>query len=261
MKKIRTVSLYSGSSGNSTLIEYGDTKILIDAGKNNKCLTNALGKAGVCANEINAVFVTHEHTDHISALEVFVKKVDAPVHITSMSAYALRLPQSSALFQHLAVHSPLFEEKVGGLTVKSFGLSHDSALCVGYKITADNGYSIGIATDTGYVTEGMKQALFGCDAVILESNHDLDMLKTGPYPAELKRRIASKFGHLSNADCAAFAETLAEGGTKEFMLAHISRENNTPDIALETVGNAIKKYGASLSVAKQDAETLFCGND
>ena len=261
MQKIRTISLYSGSSGNSTLIEYGDTKILIDAGKNNKCLTNALNKVGVGANEINAVFVTHEHTDHISALEVFVKKHDLPVHMTSMSAYALRLPQSSALSQHIVDHPPIFEEKIGGLTIKSFGLSHDSALCVGYKITADNGFSLGIATDTGYVTEGMKQALIGCDAVILESNHDLDMLRTGPYPAELKRRIASKFGHLSNADCAAFAATLAEGGTKEFMLAHISRENNTPEIALETVERAIKKYGATISVANQYTETLFCGND
>lgn len=230
---------------------------MIDAGKNNKWLTGALDAVGSSANKIDAVFVTHEHTDHISALEVFVKKHDLPVHITSMSAYALRLPHMSALGNHLAVHSPLFEEKVGGLTIKSFGLSHDSALCVGYKITTDDGFSLGIATDTGYVTEGMRAALIGCHSVIIECNHDLDMLRCGSYPAELKRRIASKFGHLSNDDCAAFAKELSESGTKEFLLAHISRENNEPEIAVEAVTAATEKYGVKVSAAKPDTETIF----
>ena len=186
MEHIKIVSLYSGSSGNSTLIETKEGSVLIDAGKSARALTNALKAVGSDASDVKAVFITHEHTDHISALEVFLKKNPVPVHITAPSAMAVHSPEGSRLRAAFRVHPPIFTEKICGLTVSSFALSHDSGMCVGYKITSDDGYSFAIATDTGCVTEGMAHEMEGCDAVVLESNHDVEMLRVGPYPAELK---------------------------------------------------------------------------
>lgn len=258
MEHIKIVSLYSGSSGNSTLIETKDGAVLIDAGKSARALTNALNQVGSDASRIKAVFITHEHTDHISALEVFLKKNHVPVHITAPSAMAVHSPDGSRLRTALCVHPPIFTETVCGMTIASFPLSHDSGMCVGYRITTDDGYSFAIATDTGYVTETMVKEMSGCDAVVLESNHDVGMLRVGPYPAELKRRIMSSRGHLSNEDCAAFAKRLAEGGTKSFMLAHLSRENNRPEFALGSAKKELKDFSdIRICVAMPETETVL----
>lgn len=258
MEHIRIVSLYSGSSGNSTLIETKEGSVLIDAGKSARALTNALKAVGSNASDIKAVFITHEHTDHISALEVFLKKNLVPVHITAPSAMAAHTPEGSRLRTAFCVHPPIYTEKVGRLTVSSFPLSHDSGMCVGYKITTDDGYTAAIATDTGYVTEAMTHEMEGCDAVVLESNHDVGMLCVGPYPAELKRRIMSRRGHLSNEDCASFAKHLAELGTKSFMLAHLSRENNRPEFALCSAKESLSKFSdVHVFVANPESETVL----
>lgn len=258
MEHIKIVSLYSGSAGNSTLVETKNGAVLIDAGKSARALTNALKQAGSNPSKIKAVFLTHEHTDHISALEVFLKNNPVPVHITAPSAMAVHSPEGSRLRAALAVHPPMFCEKVGDITVSSFPLSHDSEMCVGYKITTDGGYSFAIATDTGYVTDSMKTVMDGCDAVVLESNHDIGMLQVGPYPAELKRRILSRRGHLSNEDCASFAKQLAERGTKSFMLAHLSRENNRPEFALSSAKKELSEFrGVRIFVANPETETVL----
>jgi len=258
MNRIKIVSLYSGSAGNATLIESDKTSILIDAGKSSRALCNALRQAGSDPERLDAVFITHEHTDHVSALEVFLKKYRVPVHMTNVSASGISQYRSPRLFENVVAHTPRFEVRIGDLTVRSFVLSHDSAMCVGYRVEADFGYVFGSATDTGYVTNGMKDALIGCDSVIIESNHCVDMLCKGPYPAELKRRILSQYGHLSNDDCAAFASYLAKNGTKKFMLAHLSEENNTPENAIRTVGKALSHYAdTSLYVASQAEEKVL----
>ena len=258
MEHVKIVSLYSGSSGNSTLIETKDGSLLIDAGKSARALTGALRQVGSDASSIKAVFITHEHTDHISALEVFLKKNPIPVHITAPSAMAVQSPEGSRLRSALRVHPPIFTERVGSLTVTSFPLSHDSGMCVGYKITTDGGYSFAIATDTGYVTETMVSEMSGCDAVVIESNHDVGMLRVGPYPAELKRRIMSNRGHLSNEDCASFAKRLAASGTRSFMLAHLSRENNRPEFALCSAKKELSDFSdVRICVAMPEAETVL----
>lgn len=256
MSTIKVISLYSGSSGNATLVSTGSGDILIDAGKSARSLCSALCRAGGDIKRVRAIFVTHEHTDHISALAVLLKKHGIPVHMTEPTADAAEA--ACGRLPGLVRHPMLFSERVGDMTVCSFELSHDSAACVGYRIDTDDGGSFGIATDTGYVTEGMEAALCGCESVILESNYDEDMLKFGSYPPDVKRRIGSRRGHLANPECAKFASRLAVRGTTRFMLGHISRENNTPETALLTVKKALAQFpGVRVSVARPDEETPF----
>ena len=219
MKGLKIVSLYSGSTGNATLVISKNSSILIDAGKSARSLCAAIKSAGWDVDKIDAIFITHEHTDHVSALEVLAKKHKIPVHMTDGSARRARIIPGSPLALSTVVHSPRFSVELDGMSVHSFCTSHDSAMSVGYRVDISDGeenFSFGLATDTGFVTDDMKSSLEGCSAVLLESNHDEDMLRFGPYPAELKRRIFSKTGHLSNRDCASFAAELAKKGTKSF---------------------------------------------
>ena len=241
MSDIRIISLYSGSTGNSFVISAPCGTLLIDAGKNAKRLCSALNDVGIDANNIGAILVTHEHTDHVSALPVFLKKHPVPVHLAYGCAYKLMPHPSVEPLLHM--HPPIHEECICGMRVISFPTPHDSRASVGYRIEIPDEDGniicrIGYATDIGYVTPEIEEALTGCDAVILESNHDYDMLMTGPYPYDLKKRIASRRGHLSNPDSAALAARLCAMGTKKLMLAHLSQENNAPDLALgECIGS------------------------
>ena len=259
MGLLRIVSLYSGSEGNAFLISTPTGSILIDAGKNAKHLCAALTEVGVSPEEIKAIFVTHEHSDHIGALSVFLKKYPIPVHILSGCAYKLATAPSIA--PCLCLHPPIYSETVGEMTVTSFPTPHDSRASAGYRIEIpkeDGGvFRIGYATDIGHVSNYVEQGLLGCDAVILESNHDPEMLHTGPYPYDLKMRIASRRGHLSNPDCAAFAARLCAAGAKHLMLAHLSRENNTPDTAYCECVGAVGDEKVSICVAQPDRITVL----
>jgi phosphoribosyl 1,2-cyclic phosphodiesterase len=256
MKNVKIYTLYSGSSGNSTFIRVGESAILIDAGRNAKALRNALAEIGEDISAINAIFITHEHSDHISALEVISKKNDIPIYMTSQSA--IKIPNSSPVRAHLCERSILFSEDIGEMHISSFQTSHDSLMSVGYKIEYnddDGAHAIGYATDTGYISEGIRSVLLGCEAVVLECNHDIDMLMRGPYTPDLKRRVASRRGHLSNVDCADFSLELVKSGTRGILLAHLSRENNDPVIAFDTVSNAISGFDVSLAIAEPFAPT------
>lgn len=263
MTPIRIHSLYSGSTGNAFLIRSPKGCILIDAGKNAKKLCEALAACNTAPDEIRAIFITHEHTDHIGALAVFLKKHPVPVHIPENSAYALRNVTSAA--PCLRLHKPIYTEEICGMTVSSFPTPHDSKASVGYRIeipTENKTVRIGYATDLGHVPDTVEAFLFGCDAVILESNHDIDMLHTGPYPYPLKQRILSRHGHLSNPDCAALAARLCAKGTKSLMLAHLSQENNSPNLAYTTCRDALKDFdNIHLCVAQPDCVTELCMED
>ena len=257
MNQIRVLSLYSGSSGNAFLICSPGGAILIDAGKSAKRLCQSLKEAGVDPDDVSAIFVTHEHADHISALPVFLKKHPIPVHLPIGCVY--RLEQEADALPCLHPHPPLYQEDICGMRVTSFVTPHDSHASVGYRIEIplDDGrvFRIGYATDIGYVTPTVEEYLTGCDAVILESNHDLEMLRTGPYPYQLKTRIASRKGHLSNPDSALLASRLCAGGTRSLMLAHLSAENNTPDLAFDECFSAVGDSHVRICVAHPEEIT------
>jgi phosphoribosyl 1,2-cyclic phosphodiesterase len=258
MDPLKIVSLYSGSGGNCTLVKLIDTAILIDAGKSARTLCNALREIGSDIGEIDAIFVTHDHHDHVSALEVLSKKNNTPIHMTDRSAVIFDRDPSAPIHSRLVRHDPIFSVEVGRFTVTSFCTPHDSRMSVGYRIGFSyegQDYAVGLATDVGYVTEEIREGLSGCLAVVLESNHDETMLMEGPYPYDLKKRIRSKRGHLSNHDSAAFASELAESGTSAFLLAHLSEENNEPDLALDEAQSALSGLGCVVAVASPHVPT------
>ena len=244
--------LYSGSDGNAALLRVGDAAILIDAGRTAKSLCGALAAEGISPDSLQAIFLTHEHRDHTAALDVFIKHHPVPVHMTAGCAVQLRRFAGEALSRQIVEHPPLFTVDLGCVSLCSFPTLHDSEGSVGYHITVREGevlHHLGYATDLGVSTPAVEQALLGCEAVVIECNHDEDMLQTGPYPYPLKRRIASRYGHLSNTDCAALCAKLAANGTKRFLLAHLSETNNLPDLALGEVRAALAGFSAEVRAA------------
>lgn len=256
-------SLYSGSSGNAFLIRTQNANILIDAGKSAKALCEALNSVGVDPDSLNAIFITHEHNDHISALQTFSHKHSVPIYIIYKSATKFASCNDRALCECLNVRKKAgFSEIIGNVTVTSFPTHHDSMASCGYRFDISDGggrVSIGYLTDCGYISPDIQESLIGCESVVLESNHDIEMLMTGPYPYELKLRIRSNGGHLSNADCAELAAKLCESGTKNIMLAHISEHNNIPDLALGEVRGCVGG-DTNLTAAAPDRPVWFIKN-
>jgi phosphoribosyl 1,2-cyclic phosphodiesterase len=233
---VSAYTLFSSSSGNSSFFTDGETSFLIDAGGSGKKIVTALSSLGVTPCDISAVFITHDHGDHIDGLKGFCKNNSPYIH--AVSAVIPRIPAPGAV-----PHERIYTVNLGDFIIKSFATSHDSPCSVGYVIEHKSGVRIGSMTDTGYVSEEMAAALDGCSAVILESNYDEEMLRYGSYPEELKRRISSDKGHLSNAQCAEILPYLYKNGTRRVLLAHISPENNTPELALSSALSAVKRYG------------------
>lgn len=261
---MKICTLYSGSGGNSIFVSAGGANILIDAGKNSRALCNALSKIRVSPTNIDAVFITHEHSDHVSALEVFLKKNPIPVHISEISAPKLLSRGLSQISDNLVVHPPIFTEKIKGLEINSFPTPHDSMGSVGYRLKFEEDgkvREIGIATDIGFVSDSVFRGLDGCENIIVESNHDVEMLKCGRYPYDLKKRILSNRGHLSNNDCALLVSKLCEHGAKNIMLAHLSEENNEPCIAYDEISSAIADPKINIAVASPAEVTRLVWED
>ena len=246
---IKAYTLFSGSSGNCIFIKDGSTELLIDAGKSCAAIEKSLSAQGSTLGRIASIFVTHEHSDHTCSLETISRKHQIPVYIADLS-YDSLVRQGSYLSRFAKRVDVGFSIKIGTLTVSSFPVPHDSAQNVGYIISSDDGDSIGIATDIGHLTSELGQRLCPCRHVIVESNHDIEMVKNGPYPAYLKSRILSNGGHLSNDKCAEFCAYLCDHGVKEITLAHLSRENNLPKLAYETVKTRLCACGFEDTVLK-----------
>lgn len=245
---MRVCIFASGSGGNCLLVSDGNTNILIDAGISARRVENALAMAGLAADDIGGVFVTHEHSDHVKGLPQLVKKHGVPIFAPRTVA-ARMLGAMPALEESVSI-IPVGESfPFGNIVISAFHTMHDTDESVGYVIEGDG--SFGIATDTGCINEEITSALAGVGTVVIESNHDVQMLRDGPYPVYLKKRIFSDNGHLSNDDCARFARRLAESGTRQIILGHLSRENNRPAIALETVGAALEGLPVSLYSAPE----------
>ena len=238
---MQVYTLFSGSSGNSIYIKDQKTEILIDAGKSAQAIEKSLFSLGTSIDNIDAILLTHEHADHFVGLEILSKKHHIPVHMTEKS-YKKAVYQGSFVSQCAKMHETHYELEIGSLKISSFEIPHDSAQNVGYIVRGSDEI-FGIATDIGYVTGEIVESLSQCERIILESNHDKYMLISGKYPEFLKQRILSNGGHLSNDDASRLACTLAKNGVKSITLAHLSRENNTPTLAHDTMREALDLNG------------------
>lgn len=247
---IEAYSLFSGSAGNCTLVRSGGTSILIDAGRSRRAVGCALASLSGDLSEIAAVFITHEHTDHVSALPQLAKHEGMPIHAAGGTADAI-----SSGVSGVVRHSVIYTEAVGSLTVSAFPLPHDSACHVGYTVQDSEGDALLIATDMGHICEDLLTALPGCRGALIEANHDIALLRCGPYPAYLKSRILSPRGHLSNEDCARVAAHARDCGIRHIALGHLSEENNTPQLARDTVSAALIGSDVSLTVCDRCAPT------
>ena len=245
---ISAYTLFSSSSGNCTYVKCGSVEVLIDAGASMRSIEQSLTFLGTSLENIKAIFITHEHSDHMSGLEIISKRYNIPVHMTYPS-YDKGVRDKSYLKRSAIRHDIEFTVTLEGLSVKSFVIPHDSAQNVGYILSENGKKCLGTATDIGHVTEEIAYALKGCEHVILEANHDIEMLKNGSYPEYVKERILSSKGHLSNKNAARLACYLAENGVKHLTLAHLSEKNNTPALARDTVCNLLKNNNLSLDVA------------
>lgn len=254
----RIYPLFSSSSGNCTYIGGSDCGILIDDGISYSRLCKALELNGLSVDAIKAVFITHEHSDHTKGLAMLTKKKQVAVYA---QAYTLDILNSCG-----AINNGLGEEikdcvEIAGMTVSCFNTPHDTHESCGYRIAFGDGKKCAVCTDLGYVTDNVEKNLLGVDAVLLEANYDVEMLRNGPYPYYLKTRIFSKNGHLSNVDSGKFAEKLVENGTTRIILGHLSQENNTPEIAESTIVKCLNNFRRNidyiLSVAPVETKGGF----
>ena len=249
-------SLYSGSSGNSLLVETENTKLLIDAGVSSKKIETALTNLSIDPASINGILITHEHTDHIQGLGTFAKKFDLPVYVNQKTLDAM--PKQKEKIAEKNIKNIKIEEKfeIGDLQIKPFSIPHDAANPCGFNIFKDN-KKISIATDIGHMTNGILKNLEDSIFVLLESNYDPEILKFSRYPYILKTRIAGPDGHLSNELAGKTISYLLNSGLKQAVLGHLSKQSNFPELAYKTVIDEIMctKYDENslkLSVASRD---------
>jgi phosphoribosyl 1,2-cyclic phosphodiesterase len=251
--------LFSGSSGNAILVSSDRSKILIDAGVSGRRLEEALHSIGETINDIKGILITHEHSDHIQGAGVLSRKHNIPVYATAptWAASCDKLGSVRSALARVIGKDPFY---IDDLMIEPFEISHDAADPVGYCVM--NGHSrLAVATDLGYFPQAVEYRLHACDLVLLEANHDLEMLSAGRYPYELKQRIKSRRGHLSNDDAADAAVKLACAGVSSILLGHLSKENNSEHLAFRTVTDALLAqgitpgYDVSLGLAFRDRVT------
>lgn len=245
-------TLASGSSGNALLLSCGDTHLLLDAGISCRRITTALRALGLSLQDIDTVLITHTHTDHISGLQTMLKRTDFPIRATARTCRELEY-RMAGIWDRVDALDLCKPFVFRDCTITPFPTAHDAPGSCGYRIDTPDG-SVGLITDTGYITDEAAEILPGVNLVFLEANHDIEALRSGPYPYYLKQRILGNQGHLCNEDAARFAVTLAEAGATEIVLSHLSQENNSPAMARNAVETALSAAGLEpeLSVAPRD---------
>lgn len=253
---MRLSVLGSGSQGNATLVEAGDTRVLVDAGFSGRDLSRRLAVLDVESESVDALVITHDHGDHTRGMGVFARRFDVPVYLTERTLAACnRLFRGSERIVH---YRPGRSFSVGALVVEPFLTVHDAVDPVGVTLSdRETGTRVGIATDLGRPTAHVRHALSACDFLVLEANHDEVLLRTSRYPLSVKSRIASSHGHLSNQAAARFACELLHPRLAGVLLAHLSAECNNPDLAEQAVSASLHKAGFQgfLGVARQEEPT------
>ena len=239
-------SLFSGSSGNAAVLRTDRGAVLIDCGMSGRQVLQAMGSVGLDPAELCALLVTHEHSDHVRGVGVLSRKLGLPVYATEGTWQGMESCLGDLPGERRIVITPGESFFLNELEIAPFAIPHDANEPVGYRIYLP-GRSVAVATDLGYFSQTVRDAVMGADLVLLESNHDPDMLRQNPhYPSSLKRRILGKTGHLSNDSGADAAVELARGGTRHLLLGHLSQENNTPDMAFRTTCGALEGQGATV---------------
>ncbi len=240
--------LASGSKGNAIFVSSGSTSILIDAGLSGIEIERRLKSRGLSPKDLDAILVSHEHTDHIQGVGVLSRRFNLPVYMNSKTE-GIAFPQIGKVrnVKNFACGSTF---RIGDLAIHPFSISHDAEDPAGFTVNR-NGATIGIATDLGIATAMVKEHLKGCGLLILEANHDEEMLINGPYPWSVKQRVKSRTGHLSNAASKTLLSEIQHDRLKHVILAHLSETNNTPQKALNEVGQALTRSKARLDVAVQ----------
>lgn len=241
--KIEVSVLASGSSGNAIFISGGKTKILINAGLSGKEIEKRLAKIGVYGDELDAIVVTHEHLDHIKGVGVLSRRYDLPVYANEPTWKGAEKQLGQIADKNCRFFKGDF--MIGDLGISPFPVPHDANAPVGFIISCGN-RRIGQATDMGYVTEEVEDCLKGLDFLVIESNHDLEMLMNGSYPWPLKKRIHGENGHLSNDDTADLLPRIIGDNFPRILLAHLSKDNNIPALAYITVKNSLEDHGFTI---------------
>lgn len=240
--ELRFSPLFSGSSGNATYVGCDDTHLLVDAGLSGTRVTQELLTVGVDPAMLSAILVTHEHSDHIKGIGILSRKYDLPVYASEGTWRDMYGKIGNVAPRNMRVFMPGQDFYIGSIDVTPFSTPHDASEPVGYTFEIC-GAKLAIATDMGSVRDSWLKYIVGSDAVILESNFDPGMLQSGPYPFDLKKRIMGKHGHLSNDDAGEVAVELARHGTTQIILGHLSKENNYPELALQSTLSSLKLAG------------------
>lgn len=243
---MRLLTIASGSSGNSTYVGDDDTHLLVDAGVSKKRIEDGLNGADISVRDLSGILVTHEHTDHIRALGMLARRYGIPIYATEgtlngiMGCAALGEVDESLCRTISADH----KLKIGTLEVYPFAIPHDAAEPVGFRISSGD-KSVAVSTDIGHCSEYLIDNLKDLNALLIEANHDVRMLEAGPYPYYLKRRILGDMGHMSNETCGRLLCEILNDEMKYIILGHLSKENNYPDLAYESVRCEIHDGGCS----------------
>ena len=241
-KMAKISAMFSGSRGNSTYVSSGSSSLLVDVGVSAKQIVSGLEARMLDPLKLGGIFITHSHTDHISGLRVLLKKYNIPVYASKETLGALILADAfnaESKYYDIEDKPELFMD----IGVEFFRTSHDCPGSGGYVFTFANGEKAAVCTDLGYVSDTVRSAITGVKTVVIESNHDVGMLQNGIYPFATKQRILSDEGHLSNVACANELPELVKNGTSNIILAHLSRDNNTPDLANITAKSVLLENG------------------
>lgn len=241
---LNLISLFSSSKGNCTYVCSESTKILVDIGVSTKRLVEALSSMEINPEEIQGILITHEHSDHIKGIKVFSKKYNVPVFASKKTWPTLiSLEINNALKNEFEPNSSF---KIGDIDIMPFSIPHDAIDPCGFNFIQKD-EKVTVATDIGHITPSLLTSFENSTAILLEANHDINMLRAGKYPYLLKQRIIGNYGHLSNLSSAETVEYLIKKGTKKFILAHLSEDNNIPSLALATVKSRLSSNNIDLS--------------